>query len=117
MGRGQTAILIKVPGDIPPGKIVAVELGFRELRLTLSEPVEAVASAGDNTVAGDPGIIHQMMLTDGQSSTAIVGRGLRSLIQGKTEPWLTTARRCLKPRKAAEKQKAALQQSSYAGEV
>jgi len=83
MGRGQTAILIKVPGDIPPGKIVAVELGFRELRLTLSEPVEAVASAGDNTVAGDPGIIHQMMLTDGQSSTAIVGRGLRSLIQGK----------------------------------
>ncbi len=83
MARGQKPIRMKVPGGIPPGKIVGVELGFRELRLTLSEPVQAVDSAGDNTVAGDPGIIHQIMLTDGQSSSAIVGRGLRSLIQGK----------------------------------
>lgn len=83
MGRNSKPIRIKVPDEIPSGKIVGVELGFRELRITLKEPIKAAASAGANTVAGDPGIIHQMMLTDGKASTAIVGRGLRSLIQGK----------------------------------
>lgn len=103
MGRGQSAIRIRVPDGVPSGKIVGVELGFRELRLTLKEPVEVAESAGANTVAGDPGIIHQMMLTDGKASTALVGRGLRSLIQGKNRALASYSSALSKTKKGSRK--------------
>ena len=86
MGRGRKPVRIKLTFDkLPAGKIVAAELGFRELRLTIQNNVEPVESAGDNTVAADLGIIHTAVMTDGIQSQAIVGRGLRSLTQGKNK--------------------------------
>lgn len=86
MGRGRKPVRIKLAFDkLPAGKIVAAELGFRELRLTIQNCVEPVESAGDNTVAADLGIIHTAVMTDGLKSQAIVGRGLRSLTQGKNK--------------------------------
>ena len=41
---------VKLPASLPSGKIVAVELGFRELRLTLRQTVAEPVSAGMNVV-------------------------------------------------------------------
>lgn len=103
MGRGRKAILIRIPADIPPGKIVAAELGFRELRITLKDAVSPVMSAGERVAAGDPGIIHQMMLTDGDKTVAIVGRGLRSLIQGKNKALAIYASELSKTKKGSRR--------------
>lgn len=82
-GRGNKSLRFKIPTNLPLGKIVGAELGFRELRLTISNTIEKVKSAGENIVAADMGVIHTAVMTDGVKSEAIVGRGLRSLIQGR----------------------------------
>lgn len=80
-GKCQQKLKIKAPKTIPEGKIVAAELGFRELRLTIKQDIDTVKSAGDNKVAADLGVIHLAAMTDGNKAEVIVGRGLRSLIQ------------------------------------
>jgi putative transposase len=80
-GRGRKDLVFKLPVSFPVGKIVQAELSFRELRLTLSRDIEAVASAGDNVVAADLGVIHLAAMTDGDDAQVIVGRGLRALTQ------------------------------------
>jgi len=85
MGRGRKPLCVKIPANLPPGKLAMVELGFRELRLVLVNDVDAAPAAGMNVVAADPGVIHQAVLTDGIESMAVVGRGLRSLTQGKNK--------------------------------
>lgn len=82
-GAGRKKLTVKLPASLPSGKIVAVELGFRELRLTLNQTVAEPVSAGMNVVAADMGIIHLAVMTDGIQSSGVVGRGLRSLVQGK----------------------------------
>lgn len=80
-GKGQTKLRVKLPKQLPIGKIIGAELGFRELRLTIKNDAEAIKSAGANTVAADLGVIHLAAMTDGSEAEVIVGRGLRSLIQ------------------------------------
>ncbi len=82
-GAGRKPLSVKVPTNLPLGKVVAVELGFRELRITISNEIDKSLSAGENMVAADMGVIHLAVMTDGVVSDAIVGRGLRSLVQGK----------------------------------
>lgn len=83
-GKNGRKLCLKLPTNLPPGKIVGAELGFRELRLTISNEVAKPQSAGQNTVAADMGVIHLAVMTDGVTSQAIVGRGLRSLVQEQT---------------------------------
>ena len=80
-GKGVAKLKIKLPKQLPPGKIVGAELGFRELRLTVKNEADAIKSVGDNVVAADLGVIHLAAMTDGNQAEVIVGRGLRSLIQ------------------------------------
>ena len=68
---------------------MGAELGFRELRLTISNEIAAPVSAGMNVVAADMGVIHLAVMTDGIQSSAIVGRGLRSITQGKNRKLAT----------------------------
>lgn len=84
-GSGRKKLTINLGHYQPAGKIVAAELGFRELRLTISREVDLPVSAGQNVVAADLGVIHLAALTDGVVSMAVVGRGLRSLVQGKNK--------------------------------
>lgn len=81
MGRSRKPLRVRIPGNLPSGKIVEVELGFRELRVTIKRVV-AEKPAGENVAALDPGIIHLGVVTDGEVTLAVVGRGLRSIIQG-----------------------------------
>jgi putative transposase len=80
-GRGTKSLVVRIPKEIPIGKITGAELGFRELRLTIKQDVEIIKSAGKNVVAADLGVIHLAAMTDGETSEIIVGRGLRSLTQ------------------------------------
>ena len=80
MGKGREPLRIRVRA-LPSGKIAKVELGFRELYVTLSNDI-GVPTAGTAVAAGDLGIIHTIAITDGQDSVAVVGRGLRSVVQG-----------------------------------
>ncbi|HYW75419.1 MAG TPA: transposase [Gammaproteobacteria bacterium] len=89
MGRGRKPIRVRIPNNLPPGEIVQVEMGFRELNVTIkrastSDVVGASMAGGvdDGVAALDPGIIHLAMVTDGDEALAVVGRGLRSIIQG-----------------------------------
>lgn len=79
MGRGRAPLRIRV-GNLPPGDVVAAELGFHVLRITLKREA-ATGSPGDAVIAIDPGVIHLAVATDGQDSLAIVGRGLRANAQ------------------------------------
>lgn len=80
-GRGVKSLVVRIPKEIPIGKITGAELGFRELRLTIKQDMKTIKSAGKNVVAADLGVIHLAAMTDGETSEIIVGRGLRSLIQ------------------------------------
>ena len=80
-GRGVKSLVVRIPKEIPIGKITGAELGFRELRLTIKQDIKTIKSAGKNVVAADLGVIHLAAMTDGETSEIIVGRGLRSLIQ------------------------------------
>jgi putative transposase len=80
-GKNKRKLAIKVPRELPNGKITGVELGFRELRLTIKQEPLVSGFAGDNIVAADLGVIHLAAMTDGDKAQVIVGRGLRSLAQ------------------------------------
>ncbi|WP_083277885.1 RNA-guided endonuclease InsQ/TnpB family protein [Colwellia sp. PAMC 20917] len=80
-GLGVKKLIVRIPKDIPIGKITGAELSFRELRLTIKQDIKTIKSAGSNVVAADLGVIHLAAMTDGETSEIIVGRGLRSLIQ------------------------------------
>jgi len=80
-GKGRQPLVFKLPFSFPAGKIVQAELGFRELRLTLSREVKTVESVGNGVVAADLGAIHLAAMTDGEDAQVIVGRGLRALTQ------------------------------------
>jgi putative transposase len=83
--KGQKRLTIKLPAEFPAGKIVAAELGFRELRLTVKQSLPDIDPAGDGVAAVDLGVIHLGALTDGEDALVIVGRGLRSLVQYKNK--------------------------------
>ncbi|WP_372759314.1 RNA-guided endonuclease InsQ/TnpB family protein [Litorivivens sp.] len=80
---GEKKLSIRIPQNLPPGKITQAELGYRELRLTIKQTHADVESAGENQVNADLGIIHFAAMTDGVDAEIIVGRGLRSLTQNK----------------------------------
>ncbi|MBL8149379.1 MAG: transposase [Blastocatellia bacterium] len=78
-------ISIRLPKDIPNGKIVQAELAFGKLLLTIQNIVEVKKPKVDNIAASDLGSIHLAVVTDGTNSLAVVGRGLRSINQGKAK--------------------------------
>jgi putative transposase len=80
MGKGRQPLRIRLP-KLPDGKVVQAELAFGRLLLTLSKEIET-PKAGKNIGAADLGSIHLAVVTDGESSLAVVGRGLRSINQG-----------------------------------
>jgi putative transposase len=80
-GRGTKKLIVRLPKNLPLGKITGAELGFRELRLTFKQDIDAIKSVGTNIVAADLGVIHLAAMTEGETSEIIVGRGLRSFIQ------------------------------------
>jgi len=97
MGRGRNPILIKIP-EIPAGRIAQVELAFRTLLITLSREIE-IPKSGDGVAAVDLGVIHLAVITNGEKTEGIVGRGLRSVAQGQNKAKAEIARlesRCKK---------------------
>lgn len=113
MGKGRTPLRFRIP-EIPDGKIVAAELGYDELRLTLKK--ELLDPALQNGVAAvDLGIIHLAMVTDGQESIGVVGRGLRSVIQKhnkKKSALLKLLSRCKKGSRRWKKLKRSMRTSA-----
>ena len=81
MGRGRSPLRVKLAKALALGHIVTAELGFHELRLTMKRPV-ALKPAGSGVAAMDSGVIHLGVVTDGSETLAVVGRGLRSIVQG-----------------------------------
>ncbi|MHB8140275.1 MAG: RNA-guided endonuclease InsQ/TnpB family protein [Vulcanimicrobiaceae bacterium] len=97
MGKGRHPLRIKVPA-LPHGEIAQVQLGFGYLYVTLVSEV-ALSARESGVAAGDLGIIHLVAMTDGVVTQAVVGRGLRSVIQGhnKAKAALAALRsKCLK---------------------
>jgi hypothetical protein len=45
-GKGVKSLIVRIPNDIPVGKITGAELGFRELRLTIKQDVESINPLG-----------------------------------------------------------------------
>ncbi|MBK7991888.1 MAG: hypothetical protein IPK14_00340 [Blastocatellia bacterium] len=74
-----------MPKDLPEGKIVQAELAFGKLLLTIQNQVEVTKPANEKIATSDLGSIHLSVVTDGQDSLAVVGRGLRSINQGKAK--------------------------------
>lgn len=114
MGRGRSPLRLKLPRSLPSGQIVQAELGFYELRLTFKRPAQD-AGACEGIAAMDPGVIHLGMITDGQQTLGIVGRGLRSVIQGHNrKKAVLSARlaRCTKGSRRWKKLKHALGRSA-----
>jgi putative transposase len=83
MGRGRTPIAYRLPA-MPSGRIAQVELGFRELRITLSREVDHPERL-PGVAAADLGLIHLAVVCDGKASIGVVGRGLRSILQGQNK--------------------------------
>ncbi|HEX7324349.1 MAG TPA: transposase [Rhodanobacteraceae bacterium] len=81
MGRGREPVRVRIPASLPPGKIVQVELGYRRIGVTLRRELADVPTRS-GTAAMDPGVIHLGVVTDGADSLSVVGRGLRSIVQG-----------------------------------
>jgi putative transposase len=80
MGRGSKPLKIKLPDSVLYGQIVEAQLGFHELRLTIKQEHDETIT-GDNIGSIDPGTIYLGVITDGEKSLAVSGRGLRSVIQ------------------------------------
>ncbi|MBL8149257.1 MAG: transposase [Blastocatellia bacterium] len=78
-------ISIRLPKDIPNGKIVQAELAFGKLLLTIQNEIEIEKPKVEKVAATDLGSIHLGVVTDGTNSLAVVGRGLRSINQGKAK--------------------------------
>jgi putative transposase len=87
MGKGRSPVEYRLPA-IPAGRIAQVELGFHELRITLSREVDQHERL-PGVAAADLGIIHLAVVSDGQASIGVVGRGLRSLIQRQNKAALS----------------------------
>lgn len=104
-GKGVKKLIVRIPSNIPVGKITGAELGFRELRLTIKQDIETIESAGDNVVAADLGVIHLAAMTDGETSEIIVGRGLRSLIQYRNKKLAEFSRLLSKCKKGSRRQR------------
>ncbi|HZA29475.1 MAG TPA: transposase [Gammaproteobacteria bacterium] len=83
MGRGRDPIEYRLPAT-PEGRIAQVELGFRELRITLSCEV-AQPDRLPGIAAADLGLINLAVVSDGEQSIGIVGRGLRSIMQWQSK--------------------------------
>lgn len=81
MGKGRKPLLITIPADLPAGRIALAELGYFELRLTLTREV-AFPEQQQGVASIDPGIIHFAAVGTDDQAQVIVGRGLRSVIQG-----------------------------------
>ena len=81
MGKGRRPLRVRIPALLP-GKIAKVELGFGELYVTLTLARATRQQSGTGVAAGDLGVIHTVAMTDGRDSLAVVGRGLRSVVQG-----------------------------------
>jgi len=83
--KRQLGICIRLPKDLPEGKIVQAELAFGKLLLTIQNQIEITKSVNEKIATSDLGSIHLSVVTDGQDSLAVVGRGLRSINQGKAK--------------------------------
>ncbi|MBK7996601.1 MAG: transposase [Blastocatellia bacterium] len=83
--KRQLGICIRLPKDLPEGKIVQAELAFGKLLLTIQNQVEVTKPVNEKIATSDLGSIHLSVVTDGQDSLAVVGRGLRSINQGKAK--------------------------------
>jgi len=104
-GKGSKKLTVRIPKNIPIGKITGAELGFRELRLTIKQDINAVKSAGSNVIAADLGVIHLAAMTDSETSEIIVGRGLRSLIQYRNKKLAEFSRLLSKCKKGSRRQR------------
>lgn len=104
-GKGAKKLIVRIPKNIPLGKLIGAELGFRELRLTIKQDIDAVKSAGNNIVAADLGVIHHAAMTDGDTSEIIVGRGLRSLVQYRNKKLADFSRLLSKCKKGSRRQR------------
>lgn len=102
-GKGRKPLVLTVPSALPDGAIVQAELLHRRLTLTIKVTAEAVVSAGENIVAGDLGLIHLGVFTDGEASIAVVGRGLRSLVQHRNKKLAALTRRMSKTQKGSRR--------------
>lgn len=83
MGRGRSPLSLRLPA-IPDGKIVQAELAFGRLLLTVSREINDPVP-GDKVAAADLGLIHLAVVTDGEKSLSVLGRGLRSIKQGQAK--------------------------------
>ncbi|MBI4851558.1 MAG: IS200/IS605 family element transposase accessory protein TnpB [Acidobacteria bacterium] len=83
--KRQLAISVRLPETIPQGKIVQAELAFGKLLLTIQNGIEVEKPKVEKVAASDLGSIHLGVVTDGTDSLAVVGRGLRSINQGKAK--------------------------------
>ena len=82
MGRKRKPVILHLPKKFPKGKITLVQLGFNEFYVTLATEIKVPKRRLKGVAAGDLGVIHLMMMTDGKETESVVGRGLRSVIQG-----------------------------------
>jgi putative transposase len=113
MGKGRLPIRVRLP-EIPDGKIVKVELGFKELHVTLQSEIADVEQP-QGVAAIDLGVIHLGFVTDGKETVAIVGRGLRSEVQrhNKTKAGLSSLRsKCAKGSRRWKKLTRAIRKSA-----
>jgi putative transposase len=110
MGKGRKPLLMRIPDALPPGQIAQVELGYFELRITLTREVQ-YPEQQQGIASIDPGIIHFAATgTVGQAEIG-VGRGLRSVIQGHNKSKAEITRllsRCRKGSRRWRKLKRAL---------
>ena len=100
---GEKKLSIRIPQNLPPGKITQAELGYRELRLTIKQSHADSESAGDNQVSVDLAVIHFAAMTDGTDAEIIVGRGLRSLTQNKNRKLGIIQRKLSKTKKGSRR--------------
>lgn len=102
-GKGRKPLTFKLPASFPDGKLVQAELGFRELRLSVSQAEPVVESAGDNVVSADLGVIHLAAMTDGEDAKILVGRGLRALTQYRNKQLAIYSQRLSKCQKGSRR--------------
>ena len=71
---------------MPPGRVVQAEWGFGELYLTITQELaEPVLPESGRAGGMDIGVIHLGMVSDGDEAVAELGRGLRSVKQGRAK--------------------------------
>lgn len=104
MGRGRAPLRLKLR-EIQEKKIAQIELGYRELRITYKEDIPTPISLGEKVIGTDLGIIHTAFATDGSRSLAVVGRGLRSLNQGKNKKLAAFSHLLSKTRKGSRRRR------------